>query len=59
MGLFSARSACSNFMSLEADSMYTLRREYRTKIAEEAIKIFILENGNAKRKGVFLPLFQL
>jgi len=38
--------------------MYTLRREYRTKVEEEAIKILVLENGNAKRKGLFLPLFQ-
>lgn len=43
MASFSARSACSNFMSLGADGMYTLRRVYRTKVAEEAIKILISE----------------
>lgn len=59
MGLVSARSAWSNFMGLGDDRMYTLRREDRTKAAEEAIQMFILENGNAKRKGLFLPLFQL
>lgn len=59
MGSFSSRSASSIFMTLGADSLYTLRRECRTKVAEEVIKIFILENGNVKRKGLFLPLFQL
>lgn len=56
MGLFLARSACSNFISLKSGSTYTyvLKREYRTKVAEGAIRILIFKNGSVKKSYFFL-----